>query len=65
MGTTAAHRAPERVVDGTCTQVWVWMTNKCKRRMNRDERYIITEISQRKGRQKNRERKRKEDGCSS
>ena len=49
MGATAAHRALERVADGTCTQVWAWMTNKCKRRMNRGERYITTEISQRKG----------------
>ena len=49
MGATAAHKASERVVDGTCTQVWVWMTNKCRRRMNRGEGYIATEISQRGG----------------
>ena len=34
MGATAAHKVPERVADGTCTQVWAWMTNKCRRRMN-------------------------------
>ena len=53
MGATAAHRALERVTDGTCTQVWAWMTNKCRRRMNGGEGYITTEISQR--------RKRKEE----
>ena len=39
MGATAAHKALERVADGTCTQVWVWMTNKYRRRRiynNRD-----------------------------
>ena len=46
---TAAHRAPKRVADGTCTQVWAWMTNKCRRRMNQGEGYIILEISQKKG----------------
>ena len=54
MGTTAAHRAPERVVDGTCTQVWAWMTNKCRRRMNGGERYITTEISQKRKRKEER-----------
>ena len=34
MGATTAHRAPERVVDGTCTRVWAWMTNKCRKRIN-------------------------------
>ena len=52
MGTTAAHRALERVADGTCTQVRTWMTNKCRMRMNGGEGYITTEISQRKGRKK-------------
>ena len=46
MGATAAHRAPERVADGTCTRVWAWMTNKCRRRMNGREGYITTEITQ-------------------
>ena len=49
MGATAAHRALERVADGMCTQVWAWMTNKCRRRMNGREGYITIEISQRKG----------------
>ena len=40
MRATAAHRAPERVADGTHTQVWAWMTNKCRRRMNEGEGYI-------------------------
>ena len=47
MGATAAHRAPERMADGTCTREWTWMTDKCKRRMNRREGYITTEILQR------------------
>ena len=59
MGTTAAHRAPERVADGTCTQVWVWMTNRCRRRMNGGEGYITTEISQRKGKGKKRKEEEK------
>ena len=46
---TAAHRAPEKVVDGICTQVCTWMTNKCRRRMNEGEGYITSEIPQRKG----------------
>ena len=48
MGATAAHKTSERVVDGTCIQVWVWMTNKCRRRMNQEEGYITLEISQKK-----------------
>ena len=59
MRTTAAHRAPERVADGTCTQVWTWMTNKCRRRMNEGEGYITTEISQRKEKKKKKGRKEK------
>ena len=59
MGATIAHRAPEKVVDGTCTQVWVWMTNKCRRRMNEGEGYITAEISQKRERRKQeRERRR-------
>ena len=48
MGATATHRAPERVADGTCTQVWAWITNKCRKRMNRGGVYIYiaSEISQ-------------------
>ena len=49
MGATTAHKAPEKVADGTCIQVWAWMTNKCKRRMNGGEGYIATEISQGSG----------------
>ena len=60
MGTTAAHRAPERVADGKCTQVWAWMTNKCRRRMNGGEGYITIEISQRKEKKKKREKGEKE-----
>ena len=48
MGAIAAHRALERVVDGTCTQVWAWMTNKCRRRMNQEEGYITSKISQKR-----------------
>ena len=49
MGATAAYKAPERVADGTCTQVWAWMTNKCRRMMNQEEGYITLEIFQKKG----------------
>ena len=45
MGATTAHRAPEKVADRRCTQVWAWMTNKCRRRMN-EGGYITSEISQ-------------------
>ena len=46
MKAAAAHRVPERVADGTRTHVWVWITNTCRRRMNRGEGYITAEISQ-------------------
>ena len=49
-GATAAHRAPKRVADGTCTRVGAWMTDKCRRRMNGREGNITTEITQRMGR---------------
>ena len=64
MGVTTAHRAPERVADGTCTQVWAWMTDKCRRRMNGREGYITTEITHSSGRRKkeSREAQRKERG---
>ena len=61
MGVTAAHRAPERMVDGMCTRVWAWMTDKCKRRMNGREGYITTEITQsKKEKRRRRPRKRRE-----
>ena len=59
MGATAAHRAPKRVTDGMCTQVWAWMTNRCRRKMNRGEGHITTEISQRKGKGKKRKEEEK------
>ena len=46
MGATVAHRAPEKVTDGTCTRVWAWMTDKCRKKMNGGVGYITTEISQ-------------------
>ena len=46
MRAAAAHKMPERMADGTRTQIWVWMTNKCRRRMNGGEGYITVEISQ-------------------
>ena len=49
VGAIAAHRAPKRVVDGTCTRVWAWMTGKCRRRMNGREGYITTKITQNRG----------------
>ena len=53
VGVTTAHRSLERVADGTCTRVWAWMTDKCRRRMNGREGYITTEITQsgKKGRE--------------
>ena len=46
MRAMAAHRAPRKVADGTCTRVWTWMTNKCRKKMNGGVGYITTEISQ-------------------
>ena len=57
MGATTAHRAPERVADGTCTRVWAWMTNKCRRRMNGKEGYI-TQRSPKAKKEKRRRRPR-------
>ena len=52
MGATAAYRVPKRVADRTCTQVWTWITNKCRRRINQGEGYIYiyitSEISQKR-----------------
>ena len=63
MGATTAPRAPKRVADGTCTQVWAWMPNKCRRMMNGREGYITTEISQRRGDEKEKKKaQRKERG---
>ena len=52
MGATTAHRVPEGVADGTCTQVWAWMTDKCRRRMNGRKGYITTKITQREKKRK-------------
>ena len=49
MGATAAYRAPEKVADGTCTRVWAWMTDKCRKKMNEGVGYITTKISQKEG----------------
>ena len=46
---TAAHRTSEGVADGTCTQVWAMMTNKCRIRMDRRKIYKIRDLSQVKG----------------
>ena len=46
---TTAHRVSEGVADGTCTQVWAWMTNKCRKRMNQRKGYIISEICHKGG----------------
>ena len=45
---TTTHKASEGVADGTCTQVWAWMTNKCRERMNQRKGYIISDISHKK-----------------
>ena len=49
MGATAAHRAPKKMADGTCTRVWAWMTNKCRKKINGGVGYITTESSQKEG----------------
>ena len=49
MEVTIAHKAPERVTNGTCTQVWAWMTNKCRKRMDQRKGYITSEISHKRG----------------
>ena len=51
MEAIATHRALEKMADGTCTWGLAWMTDKCRRKMNGREEYIITEIIQ-KGRKK-------------
>ena len=60
MGAIAAHRAPEKVADGTCTRIWAWMIDKCRKKMNGGVGYITTEISQKGGGGKRRPRKRRE-----
>ena len=65
MGAIAAHRAPERVADGTRTQVWAWMTNKCRKRMNEKKRIYnnrdLPKGGRGGGRRKRREASRKEE----
>ena len=61
MGATATHRAPERMADGMCTQVWAWMTNKCRRRINEGEGYITIEISQKRKKKKKRKEEKKQE----
>ena len=56
MGATAAHRAPKKVADETCTRVWAWMTDKCRKKMNGGVGYITIEISQRKREAQEKER---------
>ena len=69
VGPTTARRGSEGVADGTCAQVWVWMTNKCRKKMNQRKGYITSEISHKMGvlckEIRKKERKKKEDGCSS
>ena len=62
MGVITAHRAPERVADGTGTRVWALMTDKCRRRLNEREGYITTEIIQSRGTKKKKKAQRKERG---
>ena len=44
------------------TRVWVWMTDKCRKRINGREGYIITEITQSKGDGKRKEAQEKGRG---
>ena len=64
MGATAAHRAPERMANGTCTREWTWITDKCRRRMNRRGGYITTEISQKRGTARKEREAQKHEGGS-
>ena len=57
MGAITAHRVLEGVADGTCTRVWAWMTDKCRRRMNGRKGYITTKITQREKKRKKAQRK--------
>ena len=41
---TTAHRTSEGVADGTCTQVWTWMINKCRTRMDQREIYKVRDL---------------------
>ena len=50
------------MADGTCTRVWAWMTNKCRRRMNGREGYITTKITQSKKGKKKKKAQKKERG---
>ena len=59
MEATAAHRALEKVADGTCTRIWAWMTDKYRKKMNGGVGYITIEISQ-KGTAREREAQEKE-----
>ena len=62
MRATTAHRTPERMADETCTRVWAWMIDKCRRKMNGGVRYITTEILQRRGDTKKQREREKEEG---
>ena len=62
MGAIAAHRAPERVADGTCTRTWAWMTDKYRRRVNGKEGYIMIEITQDRGGKKEKQQEGLEKG---
>ena len=69
MEATAAHRVSERMADRTCTRGWAWMTDKCKRRINRRGRiYNNRDLTKkggrlgRRGRPRNGEAQRKEGG---
>ena len=65
MGAIAAYRVPERVADGTRTQVWAWMTNKCRKRMNEKKRIYnnrdLPKGGRGGGRRKRREAPKKEE----
>ena len=44
-----AHRTLEGVADGVCTQVWAWITNKCRTRMDQRELYNVRDLPQGRG----------------
>ena len=63
IGVTTAHKASERVANGTCFQVWAWMTNKCRTKMTQKKDITQEIFHKERGGQptrRRRPRKRKE-----
>ena len=61
----ATHSKLRKALDGTDTQVATCMINKWTTKISGRRMYNNRDLTKRRGTEKNRERKRKEDGCSS